>query len=107
MYERSAAASRLSVSASPRLAVAIAVTWGTSAKTAPARPSEVTTQIAMKRTRYRTVARGYRRRMRPQPSGDAPTTFPRMTHARTFRFGVQASTAGADGDWAALARKSE
>src|SRR3954451_2174706 len=32
---------------------------------------------------------------------------PRMTHARTFRFGVQASTAGADGDWAALARKSE
>jgi probable F420-dependent oxidoreductase len=30
-----------------------------------------------------------------------------MTHARTFRFGVQASTAGPDGDWAGLARKAE
>jgi probable F420-dependent oxidoreductase len=30
-----------------------------------------------------------------------------MTHARTFRFGVQASTAGPDGDWAGLARKVE
>jgi probable F420-dependent oxidoreductase len=30
-----------------------------------------------------------------------------MTNARPFRFGIQASTAGADGDWAGLARKAE